>query len=63
MSQTPLKNQAEEITEAVDRDMQTVEAKPVTVQQDVDRKADALANRVMDLKKDVEMRQRHGRRR
>ncbi len=55
MSQTPLKNQAEEIIEAVDHDIQTVESKPVAVQKEVDRKADALADRLFNIVSDVDL--------
>jgi hypothetical protein len=55
MADKSLKNQAEEIIVAVDRDLQKVDSKAMTVQKDVDKKANALMDRIFSSVSDVDI--------
>ena len=55
MEEKSLKNQAEEIIDAVDHDLQQIDAQPPVVRQDVETKANALMDTIFNVVSDVDL--------
>ena len=55
MKDTPLKEQAEEIIDAVEHNLQTVDSQPLSVQEAVDSKANAIAKTIFNVISDVDL--------
>ncbi len=55
MSEQSLKSQAEEIIEAVDHDLQTIEAQPLAVQDEVNSKANHVMDTIFRVVSDVDL--------
>ena len=55
MEEKSLKNQAEEIIDAVDHDLQQIDAQPPVVRKDVEAKANALMDTIFNVVSDVDL--------